>query len=875
MRAGVLGGRTVLLCFVAAAAVVLVCGLLGAAGHGRTELLDRTRRAGAAKWQDLAVWHGSTEEEDKPDTSIAWHKPKWLDQAGKIARGDAEPFGHEKKKSENEEGGRFGHEDGELEETRELRGRLSAAERELEEAQKELERAEGGVNGKSDTVAGQYVGTIDDIKMAEPKGTEIKFSKTLLTNAETVRIEWSGIQQVSPLDFIALYTPPGADDHDYLEMHNVTESSTWNSGQGSINVQLYNHRKEGGYEVRYFRKGEFPNDKALFLSTDSNLGQMVFCPGRHCANEDVYFLVATSPESAHFPVHEPTQVRLALTGVPTEMRVMWVNEKCPGKPLGGPAVIFSDESCKESKARTCRYPYIVTPLYRTYGAEDLCGPPANVAGAQNFIDPGFIYDAVMTGLKPGRRYYYRVGCQDAPDGWHNEFLSHDTRGWGYPAGSMMSQEMSFIAAPWTKARQSVSFIAYSDSGITTHQGNAHTTWGAPERVNAAIAKDVQAGRVGMVVHMGDLAYADGRGYMWEQWGALTQAISSSVPYMVTVGNHEYTHLPSMVVALDAPAAADQVQYNALPASFGRQLTKWRTGALAGKVVRAGGNYFKGPTLTDDFCLKDLPDAEQLVQGRLLYRDRLVLIEAGKCGYARKVKVAQLFGASGVIIFDNDNTLPKWSAMPHYPRVDKDAPKWTDAVSISSVYVSRKDGLDLLKWVDDHSAWKQSVSAVIRSSDELQVNDPSLHLAHTSAAAEEDGIVGDEEQQDREEEEEEEEEEGEAAESGNGGATSALLESREGVSGYHPLWGNFGDDSRGECGVPFAQRFHMPSKFGGNGNFWYSFEYGPVRIVAISTGLIVSRVSAPVSGVACPFLFTRLCLVPCLVWIWVQWVESRR
>ena len=45
----------------------------------------------------------------------------------------------------------------------------------------------------------------------------------------------------------------------------------------------------------------------------------------------------------------------------------------------------------------------------------------------------------------------------------------------------------------------------------------------------------------------------------------------------------------------------------------------------------------------------------------------------------------------------------------------------------------------------------------------------------------------------------------------------------------------GAGSRGECGVPFAQRFHMPTKFGGNGNFWYSFEYGPVRVVTISTG----------------------------------------
>ena len=28
-------------------------------------------------------------------------------------------------------------------------------------------------------------------------------------------------------------------------------------------------------------------------------------------------------------------------------------------------------------------------------------------------------------------------------------------------------------------------------------------------------------------------------------------------------------------------------------------------------------------------------------------------------------------------------------------------------------------------------------------------------------------------------------------------------------GYHPVWGNIGDDSHGECGVPMYNRFHMP------------------------------------------------------------------
>lgn len=37
-------------------------------------------------------------------------------------------------------------------------------------------------------------------------------------------------------------------------------------------------------------------------------------------------------------------------------------------------------------------------------------------------------------------------------------------------------------------------------------------------------------------------------------------------------------------------------------------------------------------------------------------------------------------------------------------------------------------------------------------------------------------------------------------------------------GWHPWWGNFGDDSGGECGVPMYHRFHMPDN--GNALWWW-------------------------------------------------------
>ena len=57
--------------------------------------------------------------------------------------------------------------------------------------------------------------------------------------------------------------------------------------------------------------------------------------------------------------------------------------------------------------------------------------------------------------------------------------------------------------------------------------------------------------------------------------------------------------------------------------------------------------------------------------------------------------------------------------------------------------------------------------------------------------------------------------------------------------YRPSWGNQYTDSFGECSVPTYHRFRSPNSpdLGGgpgNGVFWYSFDYGNVHIVQMSS-----------------------------------------
>jgi predicted phosphodiesterase len=50
--------------------------------------------------------------------------------------------------------------------------------------------------------------------------------------------------------------------------------------------------------------------------------------------------------------------------------------------------------------------------------------------------------------------------------------------------------------------------------------------------------------------------------------------------------------------------------------------------------------------------------------------------------------------------------------------------------------------------------------------------------------------------------------------------------------FNPVWANYSDDSRGECGVPFDSRFVMPAN--GQGDLWYSIDYPLLHVVVIST-----------------------------------------
>lgn len=121
---------------------------------------------------------------------------------------------------------------------------------------------------------------------------------------------------------------------------------------------------------------------------------------------------------------------------------------------------------------------------------------------------GVIHNATMSSLTANTAYTYRVGS--------------DALGW--------SQEFTFTTLPLNigTPERPLRVIGIADMG-----------WGeAAQDTIARIQAMVNNGTVDFVIHPGDIGYADGNEAWWDVFGREMQPITSRIPYMTVIGNHE-------------------------------------------------------------------------------------------------------------------------------------------------------------------------------------------------------------------------------------------------------------------------------------------------------------------------------------------------
>ncbi|CAF2765085.1 unnamed protein product [Rotaria sp. Silwood2] len=148
----------------------------------------------------------------------------------------------------------------------------------------------------------------------------------------------------------------------------------------------------------------------------------------------------------------------------------------------------------------------------TYTALNMCEGPGNIPGPQTFIDPGYMHTILLNDLRLSTTYYYRVGSNE--------------HGW--------SSLLTFTNRP-SSSDEDVTLIAYGNMGVSMPQSGAKANI-------ARILAQVLSGRIAFVLHLGDISYAIGTGTQWDAFMSQMEPITSRVPYMIAIGNHEYDHV---------------------------------------------------------------------------------------------------------------------------------------------------------------------------------------------------------------------------------------------------------------------------------------------------------------------------------------------
>eukprot|EP01119_Soliformovum_irregulare_P003241 TRINITY_DN1359_c0_g1_i4.p1 TRINITY_DN1359_c0_g1~~TRINITY_DN1359_c0_g1_i4.p1 ORF type:complete len:646 (-),score=157.05 TRINITY_DN1359_c0_g1_i4:34-1869(-) len=295
-----------------------------------------------------------------------------------------------------------------------------------------------------------------------------------ITNIANVTVSWSGILQASKQDRVIAYLPDAPQMEKWITFKSIPEGSI-TTGTGSVILALPNVRLP--YHFQYYNQ----------------LTNTTF------ESEDV----------VEVDVDYPTQGHIAYTSNLKEMRVMWVSGT-----RNVPTVMYGfDPSSLTSEA---------TGTSWTYNVTDMCGKKVNPDGdisINYFLDPGWIHSVILPNLLSNTTYYYKFGTSGK---WSETF-------------SFVSAQQNFEVEKTTTR-----LMVVADAGTSNCEWelsiNMCSNYSGP--TYAAMKRELERQKYDMLLYNGDLSYASGIAHTWEYYFAEMESITTQVPYMVSVGNHE-------------------------------------------------------------------------------------------------------------------------------------------------------------------------------------------------------------------------------------------------------------------------------------------------------------------------------------------------
>ncbi|KAJ6843305.1 putative inactive purple acid phosphatase 2 [Iris pallida] len=311
--------------------------------------------------------------------------------------------------------------------------------------------------------------------------------KTLTRSNRTVTIQWSGVDSPSDLDWLGIYSPPSSGNRDFIGYLFLNASSTWATGSGSVSLPLVNLRSN--YSFRIFR---WSRSEVNPRHHDHDQNPLPGTKHRLAESESIGFENPGGPE----------QVHLAFTDRAEEMRVMWITGE-------------RSENWVRYGVEEGRLGNVEKATVGRYERGDMCDFPANAS--LGWRDPGWIQDGVMKGLEKGRKYYYQVGS--------------DKGGW--------SDIHSFISRD-NDANETIAFL-FGDMGTAVPYSTFYRTQDESRSTVKWILHDLESigDKPVFISHIGDISYARGFSWIWDEFFNQIEPIASRVPYHVCIGNHEY------------------------------------------------------------------------------------------------------------------------------------------------------------------------------------------------------------------------------------------------------------------------------------------------------------------------------------------------
>ncbi|GLJ18825.1 hypothetical protein SUGI_0336310 [Cryptomeria japonica] len=314
------------------------------------------------------------------------------------------------------------------------------------------------------------------------------FPRILNASGDNVTLHWEGISSPLDLDWVGIYSPPNSADDHFIGYIFLSSCPNWKKGSCSINLPLINLRSPYEFKIFHWDKSQITNTTPV--DSDHN-------PLPSTAN-----LLAKSQVVTFQNLNHPAQVHLAFTSNEDEMRVMFITKD----DFKSYVKYGLEEEGLDEMAEA---------LSITYKQSDMCDAPANTT--LGWRDPGYIHDAVMQGLEPGRRYFYQVGSDQS--GWSliKSFISRDKNS---------DETIAFLFGDMGTS------VPYRTFLWTQEESKLTVKW---------LKRDIEelGDKPTFISHIGDISYARGYEWLWDSFFTQIEPLASKVPFHVCIGNHEY------------------------------------------------------------------------------------------------------------------------------------------------------------------------------------------------------------------------------------------------------------------------------------------------------------------------------------------------